>query len=192
MNSKLKYEPLVQKPQLCFPTILSMIALRRNYSLSQEEIAKKLNIKVTKEAIKQIKAKINITPDSLDAGYDIQHINLAKLNKFLEKISMKAEFKKASEIKNIDNFIEKNIEDDNDVAMLFLWKAFGYKVDFAHYVLISSYNKDTKQVEVSDPGIRDNKKVWKAKIDEFLLGMDKKWDGKERGFFIFKNTKNNY
>jgi hypothetical protein len=169
-----------------------MVILRRGFRLDQELIAKELGIKVTKDALKALKFNYKIAKDSdIDAGYDIQHLRLNKLNSVFKKHKMpiEATFIKISKIKNIDKFILENMKNGNDIDMLFLWKAFGYNVKYAHHVLISSYNKTNKVVEVCDPALADAKSCWKAKLSRFISGMSKKWDGKERGFFVFESKK---
>ena len=183
-----KYRHLVQKPQLCFPTVISMVALRRGIWIDQEEIAKKLDIKITKDVAEAFNHKFKITKKPLEAGYDVQHINIKKLNSVLKKFKLpiKAEFVKLSQVENVDKFIKDNLKENNDIAMLFLWKAFGYKADYAHYVLISNYDTKNKAVTVCDPSSQKVKSLWKANIIKFLAGMTDKWDKRERGFLIFK------
>lgn len=168
-----------------------MVCLRKGYWLDQEDIAKELNIKITKDVSKSFNYKFRITKNILEAGYDVQNINIKKLDNIFKKykIPITTEFKKISEIKNIDKFIINNIKKNNDLSMLFLWKAFGHKVSYGHYVLISSYNINTKIVEVCDPAFGKMKSFWSSEISEFIYGMNDKWDGKERGFLIFKDTK---
>jgi len=182
------YKHIIQKPQLCFPTNVSMVCLRRGYWLDQEDIARELDIKITKEVSGAFNHKFKIAKNILEAGYDVQKINIKKLNSIFRKhkILIRAEFKKISEIEDVNKFIINNIRKNNDLSILFLWKAFGRKVNYGHYVLISSYDANTKIVEVCDP-IQKNKSFWNSKIFKFISGMEDKWDGKERGFFIFKS-----
>ena len=189
MKIEPKYKHLVQKPQLCFPAIVSMVCLRKGYWLDQEDIAKELNIKVTKEDSQAFNHKFEIAENILEAGYDVQNINSDNLNKIFKKykIPIIVEFKKISEIEKLDEFIINNLTNNVDIGMLFLWKAFGKEANHAHYVLISAYDENKKIVEVCDPASRNLKSFWTAEISTFKLGMDKKWDGKERGFFIFKD-----
>ncbi len=186
---RIGYKHLVQKPQLCFAAVISMVVLRRGIWLDQELIAKELGIRVTNDVLPAFNYKYRIAKDTLDAGYDVQHINLNKLNLIFKKykIPIESTFVKLSEIENIDKFISENMKNGNDLDILFLWKAFGYKANYAHHVLISSYYKTTKSVEVCDPGSTGTKSYWKAKLNKFTSGMSDKLDGKERGFFIFKN-----
>jgi hypothetical protein len=191
MNIEPKYKHLVQKPQFCFPTIVSMVCLRKGYWLDQEDIAKDLGIKVTKKVSKSFNYKFEIAKNILEAGYDVGSIDVKKLNTIFKKhkIPIIAEFKKISEINDVDEFILENIKNNNDLGMLFLWKAFGKKVDYGHYVLVLSYNSKTKIVEVCDPASEGTKSFWSSKISKFMSGMSSKWDGKERGFIIFKDSK---
>ena len=154
------------------------------------QLAKELDLKITKDISKTFNHKFRTTKNILEAGYDVQKINLKKLNAVFKKhkIPMAADFKKISEIKDIDKFILSNLKKGNDLAILFLWKAFGHKVKWGHYVLISSYNPKDKTVEVCDTSPK-NKSFWTAKISKFISGMQDKWDGKERGIFIFKKLK---
>jgi hypothetical protein len=188
MEVKPQYKHLVQKPQLCFPANVAMVCLRKGYWLDQEDIAKELDIKITKDVSKAFGHKFRTARNILEAGYDVQTIDNKKLNGVFKKhnIPVVAEFKKISEIEDIDKFIIENIEKNNDISMLFLWKAFDYKVNYGHYVLISSYNPETGIVEICDPDSEKVKSFWTSKISNFISGMQNKWDGKERGFFVFK------
>lgn len=189
MKLKTSYKHLVQKPQLCSTTVISMVALRKGVWIDQEAVAKKLGIKVTAEVAQAFDEEFIIANSIKEAGYDVQDINTSELNTVLAEhdIPLQAIFNPVSQVADAGFFIKKNMSEDNDIAMLFYLDALGLgEVPWAHYVLISSYDTQTRIVEVCDPEPM-RRSHWKAHLDEFVQGMDKRWDGQERGFVVFKN-----
>lgn len=193
MEVENKYKHLVQKPELCFATVLAMVGLRRGIWIDEEEIASELNIKITKDVEDCYNNDFRVADGIEDAGYGIKHLDLTKVNEILEdyQVPVKAKYIRISEIENVERFLVENIDQDNDVAILFSLKAMGFhERSWYHWSLVSSYNTKTKEVMVCDPE-ETHKSYWRSSLKEFLGAMSDKWDGKERGFMIFESKEEN-
>lgn len=189
MKVKNNYKHLVQKPELCFATVLAMVAFRRDVWIDEEKIAKDLGVKLTKDVEQCYNYSFEIAEGIEDAGYGIRHINMEDVNRVLKEhgVNVEAEYHKLSEIEDVEKFIEENLKEDNDVAVLFSLKAMGFhERSWYHWALVSSYDTDSKTVEVCDPE-DTHKTYWEAPLEDFLIAMSDKWDGEERGFMVFKD-----
>lgn len=185
---KNEYKHLIQKPELCFPTTLAMVALRKGVWLDEEEVAKDLDLKITKDVKPFFNVKLKIADGIEDAGYGIRRLDIPKVNKIFEdnNVPLKAKYYSISEIDDTHEFIVENMKKDRDIAILFSLKAMGFhERSWYHWVLIHSYNKEKKEIEVCDPQ-DTHKTYWEASLEDFLSAMSDKWDGKERGFMVFK------
>ncbi len=186
------YKHLVQKPQLCSAATISMVALRRGRWIDQTELAKRMGLKLTRSGMKAFKDKeLKGTNRILEAGYPVNRIRPEKLNKIFQELDfpVETEFHKLSEVKDPHSFVAKNLEEKNDVAVLYYLEGVGLKdKNWSHYSLISEYDTHKRMLEICDPGQR-HKSFWKISLEMMLSGMGPQWDGLEKGFFVFKSFK---
>ncbi|UCD04570.1 MAG: C39 family peptidase [Candidatus Woesearchaeota archaeon] len=157
---KPKYFPLIQKPMMCCVTCLQMILFRHGYKYTQDYIAKGIG--------KYPRYK---TVESAD-----------KINSFFEKekLPFKVEAFKISQIKDPKEFIINNLKKSNDVWAESCNKPL-HNSESGHDILIQSI-KDTTLTVVDPLGRRDQ--IYTVTLKKLTDAMDKKHDGRERGFMV--------
>ncbi len=189
------YKHLVQKPLLCFPTCVAMVALRRGVWIDQEQLAFLLGIKVTAEFKDAYALQFPTTAVILESGYDVRSIDEAHVNQVLEdlEVPVLAQFFPISQIAAPHAFVIEHIEAGHDIMPLYAWCGFKSELTFfagqerfAHFVLVSSFDTETETMQVSDP-YGNNPSLWEETLDTFTEAMRPEWDGHERGFFIFSD-----
>jgi len=186
---KLKYVPLVQKPECCAVTCFQMILFRNGFGLfDQERLAKYFGVKINKKHENMFSIKLDVLSNyNYDEGIStLDSVN--KVNEFFLKnnINLIAEAKKISEIDDLKKFIESNIVLGND-----LWVEYKghniHKYDqmegkYLHDSLIESIDDNDNEIVIIDPS-PDHKPRIKIKIKSLFDSLSTKF-GKETGFLI--------
>ena len=94
-----------------------------------------------------------------------------------------------SEIKDAVGLIKENLKKGNDLMFITYMSAIKPKARYSHALLVSELILDKKpKIIVGDPDFI-SKKFWEIDLDKIIKGMSKKFDGEERGIYIFSKTK---
>ena len=190
---KPRYIPLVQKPFCCNVTCLAMILYRRGYGLfDQEKLAKFFDVRVSPEARKTFTVRLGLYSS---VGFDegIKTIESAALvNQFFrkQKISLLATAVRASEIKDLNRFITKHLNANDDLWIEY--KTFPiHGGSFIHDNVIESIqvsNGSTRAVLVDPDGqLRTRTSVPLSAIKEAISHKH----GRETGFIVIRQSNEN-
>jgi hypothetical protein len=179
------YRHLVQKRNFCGPACIQMALFRKGKWVDQETLAYDLGVKVD-EKDKGIYTLPFKTLKSNDPriGIVIADFRNERIIKDLRKCGIVPEVFLISEIESPEDFLEGKIKEGNDIIVNFWWKPIN-GIEFGHFVLLSEYDTDRKELTVCDPN-PGGRSFWKVGLDKILEGMSPEFTGKERGFVIIK------
>lgn len=178
----MKYKHLVEKPSFCGPACLQMILLRRGIWIDQEEIAKEIGARILPKEKDFFTIKFPISAN--DAGINLVEFDTKKVKKFFKKYKLKltTEVVHISKIKDCKTFIKKHLAKGNDLMANFHMSYYKKSKNWGHFNLIDKIQGNI--VTFCDPW-PSNKSFWKTTIADLIASMNKKFDGKERGFVVF-------
>lgn len=181
------YKRLIQMKIFCGPACVQMILFRRGIWIEQELLAYKISAKIDKKGKNLYVLPFKKLPssDSRSGLENIKHFKKIKVKNFFEKYNLKVEVYPISKIEFIDDFIIKNLKNNNDIIVNFWWKPLIKNKNWGHYVLISEFDTKTKMMTVCDPSY-NSKGFWKIKLNKIIKGMTTQFDGNERGFVVIK------
>ena len=186
------YIALTQQRLCCVPCAIQWILLRRKIKLvEQETIGRELDLIVRKKYKHLFIGKVKtIKRKTKEWGYGTHETDGSKMNKFFRKYKIPLKVKKIfhSEIKNVKSaakLIADNLKKSNDVMVVTYMSTIKPKKNFGHALLVNEIilGKRSKII-VGDPGFFE-KKFWEVDLGKVIRGMNKKFDGKERGIYIF-------
>jgi hypothetical protein len=184
------YTIFYQKPQCCAVTCFQMILFRRGCGLFDlEELAQYFNVKVSKKEKMAFRVPLKtLTRYNHDEGISTLD-SVSRVNEFAKKNKLKfhASATKISEIKNISEFIEKNILAGNDIWIEYKSHSIHKKIDggeseYIHDGLIESISSDRKTVTLIDPE-PSHKSRQLLKLSTLSTALSKKY-GRETGFVV--------
>lgn len=188
---KTPYIPLTQQRLCCVPCAIQWILLRRGLKIfSQEEIGKALGLTVPKKCKKLFIENIRIGKKP-KRGYGTKEKDGSKMNKFFRKNNIPLRVKKVfhSKIKDPVKLITDNLKKGNDIMVVTYMSVIKPKEKYGHALLVNEIILTKKpKVIVGEPSFF-NKKFWEVDLDKIIKGMDKKYDGEERGIYIFSKRK---
>jgi len=163
-----------------------MILLRRGIWVEQEEIAKKIGIKIPRSESKFFYISLLIGKIKKEFGISLIDFKNKRIKEFLNKYdtSLHATVYFVSEIDNVPQFILNNLKKGNDVMINFWFKYFKKELNMGHFSLISEINEN--QITICDPW-PENKSFWKTDVNELIKAMGNTFDGRERGFIVFNS-----
>lgn len=186
MKTKTRYKHLVEKPSLCGPACLSMILLRKEIWIDQEIIAEEIGARIMPKEYKLFSVKLKFPKNPKDAGINLIEFDKKRVKDFFKKhkLAITSEVFYISKIKDVKKFIKENLDKNYDIMANIHMVYFDKSKQWGHFVLIESINVNTVTFCDPDP---QNKSYSTTNIPDLIKSMDKKIDGKERGFVIFKN-----
>lgn len=184
MKLQYRYKHLVEKPSLCGPTCVQMMLLRRGVFIDQEQIAKELGAKILPGEQSSFSIKLELAKNPKDAGISLGEFSETKIKNFFtkHKVPLLSEVFYIRKVKDVKRFIKENLTKGNDIMANFHMRYFDKKKNWGHFNLIEAINANT--ITFCDPW-PENKSFWKTSIKGLVASMDKKIDGKERGFVVF-------
>lgn len=187
MKNKFVYKHLVEKPSLCGPACIQMILLRRGVWIDQEEIAKEVGARIMPKEYKFFSLKFRLSKDPNDAGINLVEFDKKRVKYFFKKhkLTINSEVFHISKISNVKKFIKENLDKGNDVMVNFHMSYFDKSKKWGHFNLIEKIKGDV--ITFCDPS-PESKSYWITTISNLVASMDKKIDGKERGFVIFSGN----
>lgn len=185
------YIPLTQQRLCCVPCAVQWVLLRRKLKMfSQEEIGKALDLTIPKKHKKLFIENIKIAKKP-KRGYGTKETDGSKINKFFRKHKIPLKVKKVfhSKIKDPVKLIADNLKKGNDLMILTYMSVVKSKEKYGHALLVSEIILDRKpKLVLGDPSFL-NKKFWEVDLDKVIRGMDKRFDGEERGIYVFSKRK---
>ena len=180
------YTPLTQQKFCCVPCAIQWVLLRRGLKLiSQEDIGWELRLTVPPK-YKKLFGKVRVSKKKPKGGYGTQAES--RMVKFFKKykIPLKFEYYKISKIKDPLGLVIDNLKKKNDVIAITNLATFWPKRKFGHAMVISAVILGNKPgVILGDPSPR-RPKFLIADFSKLIRGMSKKYDGCERGFWVFR------
>ena len=175
---KYRYTPLTQQPYCCVPTIIQIVLLRRNMQLfSQEEIGYELGLTVPKK-YKRILPKAR-TGKKPPAGWGTQvQVPKYSINHFFKKfkLPLKEEYSPVSKIKNIKQWIKKQLEEDKDLIVCFNYGKL-YSGKGEHVSLLESIHDNMVILVDSEQKVPKYRTVKLNKLIEAMKYHEKKQGG---------------
>ncbi len=185
------YISLTQQKLCCVPCAIQWILLRRGLKLVEQEIiGRELDLIVPKKFKHLFIGKVKIGGRHQKRDYGTHETDGVKTNKFLKKYKIPLKAKKIfySEFKDVQHAAEiivDNLKKGNDMMIVTYLAAIWPKKKNGHAMLISEIilNKKPKIV-VGEPTFM-RKKFYELDLAKVIKGMDKKWDGEERGIYVF-------
>lgn len=167
-----------------------MILFRRGYTqFLQDYIAKEIDIKIDKRNKKAFLTKLKVKRKKTDMNKTLENVD--KINNFFRKnkINLKAESYKISDIENPVKFIKEALDKDYDIQVEFANKPM-YKTSGGHDCLISKLKKKERTyfVTLVDPDW-GHKQVYDVPLNKLLNAMKKintLKPARERGIMIIK------
>jgi len=180
----MKYKHLVEKPSMCGPACLQMILLRRHIWIDQEIIAKEIGARIMPSEKEYFTLRFTVSKNPKNAGINLVDFNKKQVRDFFKKhqLKIKIEVIHISKIKDVKKFIKENLDKRNDLMVNFHMGYFDKSKDWGHFNLIDGIKGD--KITFCDPWPR-NKSYWTTTISDLVAAMDKKTDGRERGFIVF-------
>lgn len=181
------YKHLVQMKSLCGAACVQMILFRKGVFIDQEEIAKRIGVRVRKGSDLYCKNLDFAKEDNSDAGIDILDFKNKEVIEALRDFNLIPKVYLCSDIENPKGFILENLRNNKDIIANFHWN-FVDGGNNGHHVLICGINLENDEFNICDPSF-DKKKRWTIKINKLMESMSSKSDGKERGFIVFEYNK---
>jgi len=185
------YIPLIQQRLCCVACAVQWILLRRGLKLvDQETIANALDLMVPKKYKNLFITKVKVGKKTPKRGWGTNETDGTKINKFFKKYRIPLKTKKIfhSEIKEPAKLIADNLKKGNDLMIITYMSAIKPKHRYGHALLVSEIILDKKpKLIVGDPDFIA-KKFYEVDLNKVIKGMDKKFDGEERGIFIFTKS----
>lgn len=186
------YIPLTQQKLCCVPCAIQWILLRRGLKLvDQETIGNTLGLIVPKKHKNLFITKVKTRNKPRKKGWGTNETDGSKINRFFKKhrIPLKAKKVLHSEIKDATKLIVEDLKKGNDLMLVTYMSAIEPKEKYGHALLISEIILGKKpRIIVGDPRFL-SKKFWEVGLDKLIKGMSKKFDGEERGIYIFTKNK---
>jgi len=186
------YTPFTQQYYCCVPTCIQWILYRRRLKLvDQEKIGLMMNLTVPPKDRKYFIENVKVSKRKPRAGYGTAVTRQCEnINKFFRKykVPLKATSYyplRGLALKDPEKFLINNFKEDNDVIAVFNLGVLDIKKKkYGHAVLVSEVIKNEKtEIVVGDPWFK-NPKFWKIELTKLIQGMDKKYDGVRRGFWV--------
>lgn len=161
-----------------------MILLRRGIWIDQEIIAKEIGARILLKEKEFFSLKLKISKDSKDAGVNLVEFDKKRMKDFFKKHKLKInpEVIHISKIKDVKKLIKENLDKGYDLMANFHMRYFDKSKNWGHFNLIEEIQGN--KVTFCDPWPK-NKSYWTTKVTNLAASMDKKFDGKERGFVVF-------
>lgn len=125
------------------------------------------------------------------SGWGTKEEDGSRTNRFFKKYKIPLKTKKIthSEIKDAARLIRENLSKGRDLMLITYMSAIDPKKKYGHALLVSEIILGKKpKLIVGDPEFA-SKKFWEVDLKKVIDGMDKKFDGEERGIFIFSKRK---
>ena len=94
---------------------------------------------------------------------------------------------KISKVGNPKEFIIQNIKKGNDIMLSFHWRGLGLK-GMGHIVVLTEIDDKEDIITIGDSSL-NQPKFWKVKLTKLVKAMSSKYDGCERGFYVFEKLK---
>ncbi|HDZ54475.1 hypothetical protein LCGC14_0103110 [marine sediment metagenome] len=186
------YIPLTQQKLCCVPCAIQWILLRRGLKLvDQETIGNALGLMVPKKHKNLFISKVKVGKKTPKRGWGTNETDGSKMNRFFKKHRIPLRAKKVfySEIKDAAKLIIESLKKGNDLMPVTYMSIIEPKEKYGHALLISEIILSKKpKVIVGDPRFL-SKKFWEVDLDRLIKGMSKKFDGEERGIYIFTKHK---
>ena len=178
------YKPLVQMPYCCAPCVFLWVLHRRGYWIDQEELVRYCKVRVPRKSAKAFMENINISKKIRGVNKDFG-LNIAKLLKEKE-LPFVIETIFISKVKDPKNLITENLKKGNDIILCLHSKPFKrYTFNNGHCLVISAFDTEAEKLTLGDPS-QINSKFWEVPLNNVINAMSKKYDGKERSFFVIK------
>ena len=181
------YRHLVQKRNFCGPACIQMALFRRGRWVDQEALAHDLGVKVD-EKDKGLYTLPFRALKSNDPGIGIviADFRSESIIKNLRKHGIAPEVLLISEIESPEDFLEGKMKEGDDIIVNFWWKPIN-GIEFGHFVLLSEYDTDRKELTVCDPG-PGSRSFWKVGLGRIVECMGPEFTGRERGFVIIRQA----
>jgi hypothetical protein len=183
------YISLTQQRLCCVPCAIQWILLRRGVKLiEQETIGRELGLIIPKKH--QHLCKIKISKNKPKGGYGTKETDGTRINKFLKKYrttlkTKRIPFSKIKDINKAAKIIADNLKSGNDIMFITYMSSIKPKEKYGHALLVSEIILGKKpKVIVGDPNFFQ-KKFYEVDLQKIVNGMDKKFDGEERGIYVF-------
>ena len=185
---KPRYKHLLQKKSFCSATCVQMALLRRNVWVDQELLAQEIGIRISEEDAPLYVKKFDTLPkDDENIGFRLEEFEEKRTKEVLKTLYLKPKVHKYSEVENVEEFLIGHIDHGRDVILNIWWEPLT-KRKHGHFVLVSEYDDEKKELLVCDPHYA-SKNEWTMSLEDLKESMDKKWDGNERGFAVLSYTK---
>jgi len=186
LEQKPTYVAFTQQPYCCVPAVIQMIFYRRKIPLmSQEDIGWELGLIVPTKS-KHMFDKVRTEPIP-PSGYGTQvHIMDFSMNEFFKKykIPLKESLCGVEDIKDMKEFIVKNITKGNDLIACF----YDEERKYGHVSLVASYDADKGIVTLINPE-HDMPKYRDIALSELTLAMKRHGKEKGGGFWLVEEVK---
>tara|TARA_Y100000310_G_scaffold197475_1_gene197559 strand:+ start:331 stop:894 length:564 start_codon:yes stop_codon:yes gene_type:complete len=176
-----EYKLFIQKKVFCGPACLQMILDRHGIRVDQEQLAYDVGLRITAGDEDKYSFPFSQLPeDDERIGLVLADFEGEQLQTVLRKYQLRSQTHLIGSIKDPERFLCRNIQEDNDVIANF-WVDNGKH--YGHFVLVSGYNNQTKEVNILDP-LYDVKNRYGLSLDTLVKGMSSQWTGRERGFAV--------
>ncbi|MFC1741167.1 C39 family peptidase [Nanoarchaeota archaeon] len=181
-----RYHSIKQKKNLCGPTCLQMILFRWGVWMDQEALAARIGLRIDEDDRQLYMLPLETAPkDNLSMlGIKLTEFNDSKAKEALEDHSMMPQVHLIRDIDNPHQFLIDNLDADHDIMANFWWGPINGKQN-GHYVLVCSYDPETKEVTICDPSTEE-KNYQKYDLQKLVDAMHPRWNGEERGFLVVK------
>jgi 23S rRNA A2030 N6-methylase RlmJ len=182
------YKHLVQKFDLCGPTCLQMVLLRRGFWVDQEELAHMMKTKILFE-----KKDIYLQPfEAVDEshpgrGSDDLSFQAEEVREFLEGYGLQSLLHYPKSKDEIEELLHEAFDNDHDIIVNIKLSAFFPHRKTGHYLIIHGFNHNEGRVILLDPDFQ-NKKEWMCSLEDLEKAMSDEWDGKRRGIVLVKHV----
>ncbi len=185
MKQRRYYKRTAQKPYCCVPACISMILDRRKIKHeNQEEIGYELGLVVPEEK-RNAFTKVR-TGKKPSAGYGTQVSKKEySINRYFLKnnIGLKETYYPTKSIRHANEFIIKNLENDNDIIACFNNQQLYGEGDWGHVSLIQSINKDI--VALIDP--RTDLLIREVNLEKLVKAMEYHGKKNRGGFWVISD-----
>jgi hypothetical protein len=182
-----------QQKNFCLPTCLQIAMARGGTIVGQEILAYTIGVKISKKDKRLYTLDFEVREDrDPEVGFRFPNFKQERAKEFLRRMGYEVDAFKISEIRNLEEFIIKNIGQNNDqILNIHLWGIDQRRTNDGHYMLVDRYDDGTKKLTVCDPSPRYKalREIPLATIEE---AMSSRYDGQERGIAVLKKIKKSF
>lgn len=184
---KTPHKHLSQMKSFCWPTSVQMVLFRKGLWVEQEQLAFDLWVIIEEKN----KDYYNLPFKRLSDwdplhGFKFYFFESEKVVKLMKNFGYSLQVLYYSDIEDFENLIIDTISQDQDMIINYKWAWIKWNdYQWWHYVVLSSYDSDKKEVTVCDPTTRAPN-YWTVPLDELHQAMSWVWDGRERGVVVLR------